>query len=125
MNTALPLSLLLAFSAASAQAQQPARPPQEAPPDQSQRKFASLVVEVKDEEGKGLEHVMVRLDNAGGTTERTGSTGESGFVQLILVTAGNYFVRVRLRGYAPEERPIRLEADKRGEVAFVMKKAKA
>lgn len=125
MKPSLALAMLTLLPGLAASAQQPPPPPQEAAPDQSQRKFSSLVVEVKDEEGKPLEHASVSLDNAGGTTERAGSTGESGFVQLILVKAGNYFVRVRLKGYAMGEQSVRLEADKRGELVFVMKKAQA
>lgn len=126
MIPALSLFALLA-AATPVPALPPQTPPREkeVPPDQSQRQYATLVVEVKDEEGKAVENAAVSLDNAGGTTERAGSTGESGFVQLVLVKAGNYFVRVRLKGYAPDERAVKLEADKRADLVFVLRKAKA
>jgi len=44
---------------------------------------------------------------------------------FVLVKPGNYFVRVRLKGYAMGEQSVHLEADKRGELVFVMKKAQA
>lgn len=121
---ALPVLLAL-LATAPASAQEPPKSPQEAPPDTTQRKFATLVVEVKDEDGKALEGAGVSVDHAGGTRERTGTTGQSGFVQMLLVPAGQYFVRVRLKGFSPEEQPVHLEADHRADLVFTLKKAKA
>jgi hypothetical protein len=116
--------LLLAGSALPAWSQAP-HPGQDKAPDQTQRKYATLVVEVKDEAGKALENVVVHLDHAGGTSERSGNTGESGYVQMVFVPSGSYFVRVRHTGYAPEEKAVQLEADKRTDVVFVLKKVMA
>ncbi|MFN8011701.1 MAG: carboxypeptidase-like regulatory domain-containing protein [Holophagaceae bacterium] len=121
---ALP-ALLALLATAPVTAQEPPKSPQEAPPDTTQRKYATLVVEVKDEEGKALEGASVSVDHAGGTRERAGTTGQSGFVQLLLVPAGHYFVRIRLRGFAPEEQPVHLEADHRADLVFTLRKAKA
>lgn len=122
---ALTALLMLAAPAGTAMAQAPAQPGQDKAPDETQRKYATLVVEVKDEAGKALENVVVHLDHAGGTTERSGNTGESGFLQMVFIPAGGYFVRVRHAGYAPEERAVKLEPDKRVVVVFVLKKAMA
>lgn len=118
-------ALLLLAPASTIRAQAPPPPGQDKAPDETQRKYATLVVEVKDEAGKPLENVVVHLDHAGGTSERSGNTGESGFVQMVFVPAGSYFVRVRQQGYVSQERAVRLEADKRADVVFVLKKAMA
>ena len=118
-------ALLLAATPLSVLRAQVPQPGQDKAPDQSQRKYATLVVEVKDEAGKPLENVVVHLDHAGGTSERSGNTGESGFLQMVFIPAGNYFVRVKHPGYVPEERAVRLEPDKRADLVFVQKKAMA
>jgi uncharacterized membrane protein len=118
-------ALAAALPTASQEPKNPPREPEQQPPDQRQRKYATLVIEVKDEDGKPVENAVVRVDHAGGTTERAGSTGESGFLQLVFIPAGSYFVRVNCKGYASAEQSVKLEADKRNDLVFVLKKAMA
>jgi branched-chain amino acid transport system substrate-binding protein len=80
-----------------------------------------LNVNVKDEEGRGLEDVIIKIVSMDGETIISGETDTQGSIQLSEVQVGGYSVQAINDGYDPEEIDLVVEQDKIQTITIVLK----
>jgi hypothetical protein len=119
----LALALSLAVLPLAAQGV-PTRPQEEAP--ETPKKVSALVsVYIKDDKGAPIEDVAVTVDDHEAMILTRGETDAAGNARLVVIHAGDAWVRILKPGYTPDQKKITVTAGPKPiEVSFVMKKAK-